>query len=87
MTRSAHDSTVRVIVAGLVLLALVALLILGAVALLEVTAEPVVVGALVTALGTAVGAVASLLSQTGRQSVEVANTPANPVPVDPDAGT
>lgn len=80
-----HDGTVRVVVLGLVLLAALALAILGAVALLGVDADPVVIGALVTALGTAVGSVASLLAQTGRpgpEQVEVMNPASNPVPVE-----
>lgn len=72
---TAHDRTVRIVVLALGLVAVLALALVGAVALLERDASDVLLGALVSTLGAAVGALGSLLSQTGRSAGE---TPADP---------
>jgi hypothetical protein len=85
-----HDRLVLVVVGGLLAVAFVALGLLGAIALLGADASDLLLGALITTLGTAVGQVGSVLSQTGSRSsaptpVEVQQPPDLPVPVS-DAG-
>lgn len=83
-----HDRLVLLVVGGLLLLAVVALAILGALALLERDAPDLLLGALVSVLGTATGALGAVLTQTGRgtQEVQVVNPPAEPVPTEPVGG-
>lgn len=87
---NAHDRVVRLVVLLLGVVAVLALALVGAIALLERNASDVLLGALVATLGSATGALGSLLTQTGRSSsptpVVVENTASEPVPTEPVGG-
>lgn len=83
-----HDRLVRLVVGGLLLLATLALLILGSLALLERNAPDLLLGAFISVLSGAVGSLGTILTQTGRGSGLQVDPPATLTVTDPpgDAG-
>lgn len=88
--RDPHDVLVLLVVGSLFALSVGSLTILGLLALRGINAPDLLVGALVTLLGTTTGALGSVLTQTGRsrtpEQVEVTNSADQPVPTEPIGG-
>lgn len=75
--REPHDLLVLVVVGGLLLLALAALGILGALAFRTPEPSDLLLGALISLLSAATGALTAVLTQTGRSGGGA--TPADPL--------
>lgn len=80
MTRTAHDALVRIVVLGLLAIAVLSLALLGALALLERDASDILLGALISTLGAATGSLGTVLTQTGRSTVQIDQPVDAPVP-------